>query len=139
MSVDVETLFTIIYVLVDDWYQTKGKKQLVGKRGRKAKFSDSEVITLLLAMDFIPFPSESQYLAFIRANYLHLFPSLIDQSQFNRRIHALRLLVEELRKQWMEMLNFEFERFFLLDTKPVPVVGYKRSKKRSPPRGDEAH
>ena len=60
MSLDVETLFTIIYVLVDDWYQTKSKKQLVGKRGRKPKFRDSEVITLLLAMDFIPFPSESQ-------------------------------------------------------------------------------
>ena len=60
MTVDLETLFTMIYVLVDDWNQAEGKKLLEGKRGRKPKFSDSEVITLLLAMDFIPFPSESQ-------------------------------------------------------------------------------
>ena len=60
MMVDLETLFTIIYVLVDDWYQTEGKQFLKGKRGCKARFSDSEVMTLLLAMDFIPFPSESQ-------------------------------------------------------------------------------
>ena len=40
--------------------------------GRKARFSNSEVATLVLMMDFLPFPSERQFLAFIRANYLYL-------------------------------------------------------------------
>ena len=136
---DLETLFTIIYVLVDDWYQTKGKLFLKGKPGRKAKFSDSELMTLLLAMDFVPYPSESQFLAFMRANHLELFPKLVSQSQFNRRLRALRLLVEELRKQWMRKLGVEFETYFLLDTKPLPILGYKRSKKRSDFRGSAAY
>jgi hypothetical protein len=43
------------------------------------------MLTLLLAMDYFPYPGEQQFLGFIRANYLSLFPKLLDQSQFNRR------------------------------------------------------
>lgn len=124
-------LATVVYVLVDDWYQVYGVELLKGKPGKKPVFSDSEVITLLLLMDFLPFPGERQFLAYIRANHLELFPKLIDQSQFNRRTRALRLLVEELRKHWAVTLAATMQTQFLLDTKPVPVVGYKRSKRHS--------
>lgn len=130
-SIPFEELATIVYVLVDDWYLLHGVKLLQGKRGSKPHFSDSEVITLLLLMDYLPFPGETQYLGFIRANYLALFPELVDQSQFNRRARALRLLVEELRRHWAGMLGFLEQATYLLDTKPVPVVGYKRSKRNS--------
>ena len=130
-SIDIETLLTTIYVLVDDWYQAVGKKRLAGKPGAKPIFSDSEVITLVLAMDYIPFPGETQFLGFIRANYLAMFPKLLDQSQFNRRARGLRLLIEELWRSWIVQLGAQDETQFLLDTKPVPVAGYKRSKKHS--------
>ena len=134
-SIPFDDLLTIMYVLIDDWYQQHGRRLLRGKPGVKPTFSDSEVITLLLAMDFVPFPGETQFLGFIRANYLALFPRLPDQSQFNRRARALRLLLEELRRFWLHQLAVTEERQFLLDTKPVPVVGYKRSKRRSDFRG----
>ena len=130
-SITVSDLLTIIFVLIDDWYQTYGVQYLKGKPGAKPEFSDSEVITLLLAMDFIPFPSETQFLGFMRANYLTLFPRLVDQSQFNRRSRALRLLVEELRRSWLIELGVFSHTNFLLDTKPVPVVGVKRSNRHS--------
>ena len=130
-SISFEDLCTIVFVLVDDWYLVHGRKMLKGKRGQKPVFSDSEVITLLLLMDYLPFPGETQFLGFIRANYLPLFPKLLDQSQFNRRARALRLLVEELRKHWAGMLDITLNSEFILDTKPVPVLGYKRSKRRS--------
>lgn len=130
-SIPFDDLATIVYVLVDEWYQRDGEKLLVGKRGRKARFSDSEVITLVLLMDYLPFPGETQYLGFIRANYLALFPELVDQSQFNRRARSLRLLVEQLRRHWAGLLGFLGQQEYLLDTKPVPVVGYKRSKRHS--------
>jgi len=139
MTVDFETLLTIIYVLVDDWYRHSGRRLLKGKRGAKPIFSDSEVITLLLAMDYLPFPGETQFLGFIRANYLRLFPELVDQSQFNRRVRDLRLLVEELRRHWAILLGVTFHSQFLLDTKPVPVMGYKRSKRRSNFAGSAAY
>ena len=84
-SIPIIDLLTIIYVLVDDWYQAHGYKLLNGKAGRKPVFKDSEVITPMVAHDFIPYPGETQYVEFNRANYLALFPKLVDQSQFNRR------------------------------------------------------
>ena len=130
-SITMPDLLTVIYVLVDDWYQAEGVRLLNGKSGAKPTFSDSEVITLLLAMDFLPFPGQTQYLAFIRANYLPLFPRLVDPSQFNRRARALRLLVEHLRCHWAVQLGVTQAVALLLDTKPLPVVGYTRSKRHS--------
>ena len=130
-SITVSDLLTILYILVDDWYQAEGINFLKGKPGAKPEFSDSEVITLLLTMDFIPFPSETQFLAYIRANYLALFPKLLDQSQYNRRARSLRLLVEQLRRSWLVQLGVLQQGSYLLDTKPIPVVGVKRSNRRS--------
>jgi len=130
-SIPFVDLMTIMYTLTDDWYQAYGIRLLKGKPGCKPNFTDSEVLTLLLAMDYLPFPGEAQFLAFLRANYLCLFPQLITQSQFNRRARALRLLLEALRRYWIVKLGATSETQFLLDTKPVPVVGYKRSKAHS--------
>lgn len=89
------------------------------------------MITLMLVQEFIPFPSETQYVGFIRANYLALFPKLVDQSQYNRRARSLRLLVEQLRRYWIVQKGWHLHSRYLLDTKPVPVLSYKRDKRRS--------
>src|SRR5215204_6383497 len=127
-SIDLETLLTIIFVLIDDWYQAKGSAWMKGKVGRKPAFSDSEVMTLMVAEDYMPYPAEMQYLGFMRANYLPLFPQLLDQSQFNRRTHRLRHLVETMRRDWLMELGAGQAEKYLIDTKPVPVLSYKRSK-----------
>lgn len=74
-SISLCDLLTIIFVLVDDWYQHHGIKLLKGKAGAKPVFTDSEVITLMIAQDFIPYPGETQYIEFMRANHLPCFPS----------------------------------------------------------------
>ena len=130
-SISIAELLLVMYVIVDDWYLTEGQVILKGKAGKKPRFSDSEVTTLMLAQDFIPYPGENQFIGYVKANYLDLFPKLITQSQFNRRARNLRLLVEEMRRYWLRDLGFLNHDELLLDTKPIPVVGYKRSKKRS--------
>jgi hypothetical protein len=60
VSITFSELITIIFVLVDDWYQMNRDRLLKGKAGRKPIFSDSEVMTLMMAHDFLPFPSETQ-------------------------------------------------------------------------------
>ena len=104
-SITASDLLTIIFVLVDDWYQAHGVQYLKGKPGAKPEFSDSEVMTILMAMDFIPFPSERQFIAFVRANYLDLFPRILDQSQFNRRARDVAPLLEEFRQHWLVCLG----------------------------------
>lgn len=82
-------------------------------------------------MDFFDFTSESRYLRFVRANYLDLFPKLLDQSQYNRRSRRLRFLLEQFRKTLIRQLGLHFEDYFLLDSTPVITVGYKRDKRKS--------
>src|SRR5262245_56332212 len=130
-SIDMISLLTIILVLVDDWYIRKGHALLQGKPGAKPEFSDSEMLTLMLAQDFIPYPGETQYLGYIRANYQREFPKLVDQSQYNRRARNLRYLVEQLRREWLSELGVDNPKQLLIDTKPVPVLGYKRTKAHS--------
>jgi hypothetical protein len=67
----------------------------------------------------------------VRANHLRLFEELVDQSQFNRRARQLRWLVEKLRETWIGQLQVKMPDQLLLDTKPVPVMGYKRTKSHS--------
>jgi len=129
--IDATALLTTIFVLVDDWYREQGYRIGPKMPGSKVTFSESEMLTLLLAMDYFPYPGEQQFLGFIRANYLTLFPKLVDQSQFNRRARRLEVMVEELRRSWLNQMGAIFEDTLLLDTKPIPVIGYKRSKHRS--------
>ena len=129
MPVNVEDLFITIFFIVDNWFMANEEKHKMV--GRKASFSNSEVATLVLMMDFLPFPSERQFLAFIRANYLYLFPDLLSQGQFNVRIRLIRRHIDALRRSWTKELIKETQQFLLLDTKPVPVLSYKRNKDSS--------
>jgi hypothetical protein len=130
-SISLEHLLTTLYIWIDDWYKAEGEA-LVGRVfGRKPQFSDSEMLTLMVAHDFVPFPGEAQYIGFIRANYLPLFPRLLDQSQYNRRAIKLRWVLEPLRQSVLRHLGVNHPEHVLVDTKPIPVVGYTRSKNRS--------
>lgn len=77
-SIDFSTLMTHVFVLVDDWFQEHVEGVGQSRRGARARFSDSEVISLALLMDYLPFPGETQFISFIRANYLDWFPELLD-------------------------------------------------------------
>lgn len=131
MPISFAELLTVLFVLVDDWYQTEVVHLRDRTVGAKPDFNDSEMLTLMLAVDLLEFTSERRFRAFIQANYLHLFPQLLTQSQFNRRARALRFLLDALRKAWACELGAQFEHHFLLDTTPVIVVGYRRDKTHS--------
>ena len=130
-SIDLESILIIIFVLVDDWYKLEGKTWKGNLPGAKPMMSDSEILTLALMMDYLPFPGETQFIGFIRANYGEWFPDLLDQSQFNRRLRKLGTMLERLRRTWVQQLGGTEEMSFLIDTKPIPVIGYRRSKQQS--------
>lgn len=122
-SILISDILLIIFVLIDDWYQANATDFRKRQPGQRPEFCDSEIMTVMIAMDFIPFPSERQFVAYIRANHLDLFPNLVEQSQFNRRVRAVALLLEQFRQQWLIRTGVTLACEGLLDTKPIPVVG----------------
>lgn len=138
-SISVDDLLLTIYVLVDDWHQAHAIEIRKGQPGKRPELSDNEVMTLMLAMDYIPFPSEPQFVAYLRANHVAMFPDLVDQSQFNRRARAVAPLLEQFRQAWLIRLGITLAYEGLLDTKPIPVIGYRRSKQGSDFLGSAAY
>ena len=138
-SIPITDIMTIIFVLVDDWYQANAADFRKGRPGQRPEFSDSEVMAVMIVMDFIPFPSERQFVAYIRANHLGLFPNLVEQSQFNRRARMVAPLLEQFRQQWLIRIGAILACEGLLDTKPIPVIGYRRNKQRSDFLGSAAY
>lgn len=130
-SIPMNDIFLHIYVMVDDWYQENAMDYRKGQPGKKPDFSDSEMMTVMIAMDYLPFPSERQFVEFIRANHRELFPKLLDQSQFNRRARQVAPFLENFRQHCLLEMGIKLICEGLLDTKPIPVMGYRRSKRRS--------
>ncbi len=137
-SISYADILTIIYYLVDEWVRGNAP-EAADKVGRPKELSESELLTLLIASELLDFNAERRYLAYMRANYGDLFPRLLSQSEFNRRARAAAPLLERLRQAWLSLLWSEDVRYFLLDTKSVPVVGLKRKKRYSAFAGSAAY
>lgn len=120
--VQLDTFLIALYVIVDDLYKLCCSPLLRKRPGPEPLFSDSEVLTLTLAQQLLSFETERAFLAFARSNLRHLFPRLLDQSQFNRRVRALAWALERIRRQALEELGAFFDRYRLMDTTPVPVM-----------------
>jgi hypothetical protein len=84
-----DTFLSVLYAIMDDLYQIGCVPLLSPKPGPQPELCDSEVLTLTLAQQLLGFETERSFLSFAAGNLRHLFPRLLDQSQFNRRVRAL--------------------------------------------------
>jgi hypothetical protein len=133
-------LFLIIFVMVDDYCQTQFQASSYPRStGPTPKLADSEVITLSLVMELLDKPQEYLFLKDLKRSLPTLFPCLISQSRFNRRRRTLCPLINQVRHSIMGRLLPLCQEYGLLDTLPVKVVGYKRSKRRSDFTGSAAY
>jgi hypothetical protein len=130
---DWEDVFTVTFVLVDDAWPTLPKGALPRRRrGPAPEMSDSEVVTIALFVDSIFDGDEEKGLAFIRQYHRALFPTLLDDSRFNRRRRDLWAAMEALRchfrDAWREAHPQEHDVAFLrvIDSAPIPICTYSR-------------
>ena len=87
-SIDFESLLVIVFVLVDDWYKSSKKSLKSKSRGVKPEMSNSEIMTLALMMDYLPFPGETQFLG--AAQQSRSLFSEADRRQTTKRRKPLR-------------------------------------------------
>jgi len=88
----LETFLTALYVIVDDLYQSHIQPQMPVSGGPPAQMSESEVLCLGLAAQWrsgVPWKSERGMLRYVRNHLRYLFPTVLSQSAFNRRLRRL--------------------------------------------------
>lgn len=126
MPAALDTLVVALYVCVDDFLGPRHRG-----RGRPPKLTDAELITLGVAQVLLGVANDRQFLALSRYRLGHLFPVLIDQSGYNRR---LRRLAPEIGRciSYLAYISPSFcDRLRLLDSTPVPCGQSRETTRRS--------
>ena len=92
MDLDLETFLVTLYVIVDALYQSDIQPRMPACGGPPAQMSDSEVLCLGLAVQRrsgVPWKSERSIMRYVCKPLRHLFPTVLTQSAFNRRLRRL--------------------------------------------------
>src|SRR5215207_7076481 len=116
--VDVDTFLTILYVMVDDFCQSR--PQTEQHPGPEASLSPSEVITLAIFARWARFGSERDFYRYASARLIDAFPTLPERSQFNRLVRHTVGLIEEIALHLVDVLEAQRCPYQALDSSAMP-------------------
>jgi hypothetical protein len=122
----LDALVIALYVQIDDFLGPRHRGP-----GRPPKLTDAELIALAVAQMFLAIPNDRQFLALARVRLGHLFPQLIDQSGYNRRLRALAPVIGRCINYLAYISPSFCDRIRLLDSTPVPCGQSRETVKRS--------
>jgi Transposase DDE domain len=126
MPAALDALVSALYVQIDDFLGPRHRG-----RGRPPKLSDAELICLAVAQVLLGMPNDRQFLALARWRLGHLFPALIDQSGYNRRLRALAPQIGRCISYLAYISPSFCDRLRLLDSTPVPCAQSRETVRRS--------
>ena len=142
MIADFVALCTATYVVIDDLYQAY-LAPLDRRPGPRGRCSDSEIIALTLVAELVGLDEEVAFLAYLRRNHPTLFPHLPERSRYNRRRRALQEATGGLRRLLQRRvwaaLPADQRDLCVIDSLPVPVVGFAHACGRHRWRGHAAY
>ena len=130
---DKATILTTIFTIVDDILKGSPMiQQTLERPGPAPRLSDSEVITIALYQELIGEPREDHFFRLHQASLRTFFPGLNERSRYNRRKRDLWSVILAVRLSLRVVLDaLELEETAVIDSAPVPCVGYKRDKHSS--------
>ena len=122
--VDVDTFLTTLYVMVDDFCQSRA--QIKQHPGPDASLSPSEIVTLAIFARWARFTSERDFYRYASARLIDAFPTLPDRSQFNRLVRHSLGLIEEIALHLADVMEARRCPYQALDSSAMPVRDAKR-------------
>ena len=130
---DKATVLTTIFTIVDDTMKGSAMIQHALERpGPAPHLSDSELVTIALYQELIGEPREDHFFRLHQASLRTFFPGLNERSRSNRRKRDLCSVILAVRVSLQMVLDaLALEETAVIDSAPVPCVGYKRGKPSS--------
>jgi hypothetical protein len=130
---DKATVLSTIFTIVDDTMKGSTVIQHALKRpGPTPSLSDSELITIALSQELIGEPREDHFFRLHQSSLRTFFPGLNERSRSNRRKRDLWSVILAVRVSLQIVLDaLLLEETAVIDSAPVPCVGYKRGKQAS--------
>ncbi|MDU2236826.1 MAG: IS982 family transposase [Fusobacterium periodonticum] len=125
---NLKDFITVTYVIIDDIYQKVTPAYIKYRRNiDKAIMSDSEIITLSLIGELLTIDSEKAWFGFCRKNLTDLFPKFCTRTRFHRTRKSLFKIVEAIRKELTNFLNYHHDQVRIVDSMPIPVCAFGRA------------
>ena len=121
---DVDTFLTALYVMVDDFCQSRHPQQR--RPGPEASLSAGEVIALSIFARWSRFASERDFYRYAKSHLRGAFPTLPDRSQFNRLVRFHAEAIEEIALHLGQIVKGDRFSYQALDASAMPVRDAKR-------------
>jgi hypothetical protein len=121
---DVDTFLTTLYVTLDDFYQSRPRKEQ--RPGPDASLSPSEIATLAIFARWSRFSSERDFYRYASSRLRDAFPALPNRSQFNRSVRRSLSLIEEVALHLANVMKAQRCPYEALDSSAMPVRDAKR-------------
>lgn len=121
---DVDTFLTALYVMVDDFRQSRSRKEQ--HPGPDASLNPSEIVTLAIFARWSRFTSERDFYRYASSRLRDAFPTLPNRSQFNRAVRHSLGLIEEIALYLADVMKAQKRPYQALDSSAMPVRDAKR-------------
>lgn len=127
------TVLTTLFTIVDDVMKGSSViQEILSRPGPAPTLSDSEMVTIALYQELIGEPREDHFFRLHAESLRAYFPGLNERSRYNRRKRDLWSVMLAVRMALQIILDaLQLEETAVIDSAPVPCVGYKRSKAES--------
>ncbi|MHC5906565.1 transposase family protein [Streptomyces sp. S6] len=129
MNTDLDTLLTALYVELDDGI-IPAHRPGPGP-GHPLEVTDAELVCLAVAQVLLRFNDERHWLRSASALVGHLFPRLLSQSEYNRRVREAGDLMEAALRWLAARTPSSADVVRLWDGTPVPCGASRETAKRS--------
>lgn len=129
---DIETLATALYVKIDDmlndWPDLRPTRP---RTSTPLTLSDAELLTLAVMSALMGFTSERRWLRYANGHLAGMFPALIGQSGYNKRIRkAFWLFIQVIRMLAMDTTLWSDD-VWVVDSTPVECGRSRETVRRS--------
>lgn len=132
MDNDLDTLATALYVTCDDYL--KARPELAPWRPRVGlipRISDAELITLAVMQALLEHHNERRWIRYAHARLRHLFPTIPQQSGYNKRLRRLAGTMQAVIAHLAADTGLWSDDVWIADSTPVECGRSRETVKRS--------
>jgi hypothetical protein len=119
-TLSLDTFLVGLYTITDDLYKAT-YLPVESKPGAKPIMTDSEIITLALCAQWIKW-SERKLIQYVKDHWQAYFPSLVGQSEYNKRFKKLANHLAYLVPQVETAMHNFLSSYEVFDCVPVPLM-----------------
>lgn len=126
---DRDDFIISVYCLVCRCYQVVADTYRIRRGGFAPGLSDEEVITMEICGEYFKCNTDKDIYAYFWAHYRHFFPRLPDRTLFVRQAANLWQVKVAIQRYLTEISGQAADPVQVIDTLPLPVCGYTRSRR----------